>query len=413
MNFGTGLELIAPARYARDGYPHALWTELRKNAPLHYFEPEGYRGFWAVTRHADICAISKDPGRFSSEPRLTVMLQALEETDSIGSQMRTLVNMDPPDHRVYRNLATPWFKPRNLKALEERMVESARELVDRMSGDGSARESDFVTEVAALHPLRLIAHLFGLDEADEPFVLRATNEMFGAQDPEFQATGDAEADAAKLRQDFFAFFQKIANERRANPSDDLASVLAQSEVEGAPIPQLELLSYYLIVLTAGHETTRNALSGGLLALIEHPDELAKLQADIGLANRAADEIVRWTSPVNHFVRTATEDTEVAGQKIRAGESLALFYASANRDESVFEAPFSFRVDRHPNPHLGFGIGEHFCLGATLARMEIRVLLEELVPRLRRIELAGEPAKLASSFVGGLKHLPVRAEIAPA
>ncbi len=399
-----GLELVDPHYYAENGYPHAQWSELRANAPLRWFEPDGYQGFWAVTKHADICEISKQPDKFSSEPRLTILTEARQKANSIGNVMRTIVNMDPPDHRTYRSLATPWFKPTNIKMLEERMVESAKELVDKMA---ASREGDFVADVASLHPLRLIAHLFGLPEEDEPFVLDATNRMFGAEDPEFQRSADRDEDMEQLRREFFAYFKKTADERRANPQEDLASLLAHAEVDGQPIPELELLSYYLIVLTAGHETTRNAISGGMLALIEHPDELAKLRANVGLAASAADEIVRWTSPVNHFARTAMCDYELRGEKIRKGESVALFYSSANRDEEVFEDPFQFRVDRDPNPHLGFGIGEHFCLGATLARMEIRVLLEELVPRLDSAELTAPPERLASSFVGGVKHLPIR------
>ncbi len=408
-----GSELVDPVRYAAKGYPHELWTELRREDPLAWFDPEGYRGFWAVTKHADLCEVSKQPELFSSEPRLVVQREEVEATEAIGNTMRTLVNMDPPDHRIYRGLATPWFKPSNLRRIEERMVESAKQLVGRMMRDGGPQECDFVTEVAALHPLRLIAHLFGLPEEDEAFILRATNELFGAQDPEFQRTGDRERDMARLQSDFFAYFAKTAKERRESPKEDLASLLATSEIDGKPIPELELLSYYLIVLTAGHETTRNAIAGGLLALMEHPGELRRLQADPDVTACAVDEIIRWTSPVNQFVRTATRKTRLRGRTIREGDALCLFYASANRDEDVFEDPFRFRVDRRPNPHLAFGIGEHFCLGATLARMEIRVLLEELVPRLVSLELAGEPERLASSFVGGLKHLPIRYQIRPA
>ncbi len=406
-------DLIDPRRYAERGYPHEAWTMLRREAPLAYFEPEGYDGFWAVTKHVDISEISKQPEKFLNAPRFTIMRRELEDARSMRRQMRTLVNMDLPDHRTYRKLAIPWFKARNLQLLEQRMVESARQLVDKMMRDGGVQECDFVPEVAAQHPLRLIAHLFGLPEEDEPFILRATNEMFGAEDPEFQRTDDPAANAVQLQNDFFAYFAKIAQDRRNDPREDLATLLANSEIDGAPIPMLELLGYYLIVLTAGHETTRNALSGGLLALIEHPDQLAKLRRDPGLMAFASDEIVRWTTPVNHFNRTATCDYEIRGQKVREGDSLCLFYASANRDEEVFEDPFAFRVDRDPNPHLGFGIGEHFCLGASLARMEIRVLLEELVPRLESIDLAGPPERLVSSFVGGVKHLPIRYEICPA
>jgi cytochrome P450 len=205
----------------------------------------------------------------------------------------------------------------------------------------------------------------------------------------------------------FNFFFNLVEEKRADPGQDLASVLANGEIDGQPLPHIELLSYFVLVATAGHDTTRNALSGGLDALLDHPEELAKLQADPSLAKSAADEIVRWASPVVHFIRTATEDTEVGGKAIAAGDNLCLFYPSANRDESVFDDPFTFRIDRDPNPHLGFGVGEHFCLGAGLARMELRVFLEHLAARLASIERAGDPAGTAASFVGGYKHLPIR------
>ena len=293
------------------------------------------------------------------------------------------------------------------------MRSSARTLVDKMMQNGGEEECDFVTEVAAPHPLRLIAHLFGAREEDEPFILDATNRIFGSEDPEFQPEGDREASARELGAKLMAYFLQTVQDRRARPRNDLASVLANAEIGGAPIGPAEILSYYLIVLTAGHETTRNAIAGGLLALVEHPRELEKLRRTPGLAAKATDEMIRWTTPVNHFVRTASRDYELRGQTIRAGDSLALFYASANRDEDVFDDPDTFRVDRDPNPHLAFGIGEHFCLGASLARMEIRVLFNELIPRLRHVELAAPPERLASSFVGGVKHLPIRYRIRPA
>jgi len=406
-----GLELVSPKRYAEVGYPHEIWTRLRREDPVAYFDPPGYRGFWAITKHSDIGEISKQPDKFLSAPRLTIAREELERMqDQGGPPPRTLVNMDPPEHREYRKLASPWFTPRNLRILEERMEASARELADKLMAKGAC---DFVSDVAALHPLRLIAHLFGVAEEDEPFVLKATNEVFGSEDPEFQRTGNRLQDGMALWGELLQFFAKISTDRKANPRDDLASVLANADVGGKEIGGLELFGYYLIVLTAGHETTRNAISGGMLALIEHPEALRRLQQDPALCATAADEIIRWTTPVNHFVRTATSDYELRGKNIKKGDSLALFYASANRDEEVFDAPFEFRVDRDPNPHLAFGIGEHFCLGANLARMEIRVLLAELLPRLTSVELAGSPERLASSFVGGVKHLPIRYEIGPA
>ncbi|MGI9430612.1 MAG: cytochrome P450 [Myxococcota bacterium] len=406
-----GLELVSPKHYAEAGYPHEVWTRLRREDPVAYFDPPGYRGFWAITKHSDIAEISKQPDKFLSAPRLTIAREELERMQNQGGPPpRTLVNMDPPEHREYRKLASPWFTPRNLRILEERMEASARELVDKLMATDAC---DFVSDVAALHPLRLIAHLFGVAEEDEPFVLKATNEIFGGEDPEFQRTGNRLQDGMALWGELLQFFAKISADRKANPRDDLASVLANAEVGGNEIGGLELFGYYLIVLTAGHETTRNAISGGMLALIEHPDALRRLQEDPALCATAADEIIRWTTPVNHFVRTAASDYELRGQQIKEGDSLALFYASANRDEEVFDAPFEFRVDRDPNPHLAFGIGEHFCLGANLARMEIRVLLAELLPRLVSVELGGPPERLASSFVGGVKHLPIRYEVGPA
>ncbi len=405
-----GLGLIDPRRYGDTGYPHELWTQLRREDPVAFFEPEGYVGFWAITKHADIIEVSKQPDKFLSAPRLTIISKKLDEQQRQGPMPRTLVNMDPPEHLEYRKLASPWFTPRNLRILEDRMKDSARNLVDEIMHDGGEQECDFVTEVAAKHPLRLIAHLFGLPEEDEPFILKATNEIFGSEDPEFQRDPDREVASRLLAGEISAYFIKTVQDRRANPREDLASLLANSEVGGEEIGAMELLSYYLIVLTAGHETTRNAITGGLLALIEHPEQLAKLRADPSLAETAADEMIRWSTPVNHFVRTANCDYELRGKTIRNGDSLCLFYASANRDEEVFEDPFEFRIDRDPNPHLAFGIGEHFCLGASLARMEIRVLLEELIPRLDRVELAATPQRLVSSFVGGVKHLPIRYEI---
>ena len=406
-----GLELVSPKYYAEKGYPHEIWQRLRKEAPVAYFEPPGYRGFWAITKHRDIAEISKQPEKFLSAPRLTIAREELEQLQKQSeAPPRTLVNMDPPEHREYRKLASPWFTPRNLRILEERMEDSARGLVDKMMEQETC---DFVADVAALHPLRLIAHLFGVAEEDEPFVLKATNEVFGSEDPEFQRTGDRRQDGMALMGELLQFFAKISQDRKANPRDDLASMLANAEIGGREIGGLELFGYYLIVLTAGHETTRNAISGGMLALIEHPEELCRLKENPAWFETAADEIIRWTTPVNHFVRTAACDYELCGQQIRKGDSLALFYASANRDEEVFDAPFEFRVDRKPNPHLAFGIGEHFCLGASLARMEIRVLLAELLPRLKWVELDGPPERLASSFVGGVKHLPIRYGIEPA
>jgi cytochrome P450 len=409
------LDLCDAGRYGTKGYPHDIWRQLRRHDPVHWCEPEGYRPFWAVTRHEDVKAISTHPERYSSEPRLALAPTASEQMaiemfpDSAGRSgvpLRMLVNMDPPDHRTYRHLAGPYFRPQILKNLEERVGEITDLLLDRWAGQGV--ELDFVADFASWHPLKMICEIIGVASQDEGVILRLTNELFGIFDPDFaRGSPDDQTAALGLITELFGYFWDLVQDRRANPREDLASVLSHATVDGEELPPVELLSYFVLVATAGHDTTRNAISSGLRALVEHPDQLALLRQQPELAPRAADEIVRWASPVIHFIRTAVEDCELRGKRIAAGDALCLFYPSANRDEEVFEDPFAFRVDRDPNPHVGFGIGEHYCLGASLARMEIRVLLEHLVPRLASVELVGEPELTHAHFVGGHKHLPIR------
>ena len=403
------LDLAAPERFAVAGFPHQVWTELRATDPVHWCEPEGYRPFWAITKHADIKFISSHPGLFSSKPRLTLQPIAVEQemlrafpdaADQGGMPLRMLVTMDPPDHRTYRNLASPYFRPSVLKNLEDRVGEITALLLDRYVGTDV--ELDFVTDVASWHPLRMICEILGVAADREGLILRMTNELFGADDPEL-----GRDDRENLLPEMFEFFFNLVEEKRAQPGEDLASVLALGEIDGEPLPHIELLSYFVLVATAGHDTTRNALGSGMQALLEHPEQLERLRADPSLAKTAADEMVRWASPVIHFIRTATADTELGGKQIKAGDHLALYYPSANRDEDVFDDPFAFRIDRDPNPHLGFGVGEHFCMGAGLARMELRVFLEQWVTRLDAVELTAAPSHTAASFVGGSKHLPVR------
>ncbi len=410
MNDFTGLDLVDPDYYATHGYPHDAFTHLRKESPVEWFEPEGYTGFWAVTKHADIVEVSRQPELFWNGPRLNIQDKVREANQ--GPPLRTIVNMDPPEHPVYRKIASRWFTPRNVANLEDRVAESAQELVTMLTERDSSEVFDWVDEVAAIHPLRLITSLFGVPPEDEPFILQMTNEIFGGQDPEYARDGDTTNSAAAMA-DAQAYFHQLMEKRQADPQDDLATEIALAEVYGEPIGVYEILCYYFVVLSAGHDTTRNALSGGLLALLERLDQLERLQNDMSLLPTAVDEILRWTTPVNHFARTAQQDYELRGQTIKAGDSLALFYSSANRDEEIYDDPFEFRIDRDPNPHLTFGMGAHFCIGASLARMEITKLLEELLPRLRSVELAGTPERLRTAFVGGVKHLPITAEVAPA
>jgi cholest-4-en-3-one 26-monooxygenase len=308
--------------------------------------------------------------------------------------------------------ASSWFTPR---AIERRRAEVERitdELLAEMAGDGETREADFVNDLTAPLTLNVLAEMLGVPREDWRLMFEWTNQIAGSADPEFQDDDNPEETVERARNGLFGYFAKRAVERRAAPRDDLVCVLSTAGIDGGPMPPLELLSYFLLLVVAGNETTRNAASGGLLALIENPGEFDKLRANPGLVHPAVEEIVRWTSPVIQFCRTPHRDVELHGQKVRAGDSLCLFYPSANRDEQAFDAPDAFRVDRRPNPHLGFGIGEHFCLGANLARLELRVMFRALAERLEEVELAGPCERMRSSFLGGVKRMPIRYRLRP-
>jgi cytochrome P450 len=414
------LDVIHPATYASGGYPHAAWARLRREDPVHRVEQEGFDPFWAITRHADLVAVSKRPDLFVNGPRMAMMHDSIRPPPEVRNDpkrralLRMLLNMDNPDHRTYRNLAKGWFSPNSLRRVAGRIEDIARTILDELMERGSEGECDFVTEVAAKLPLKVIAEILGVPEQDEGLVLKLSNQGIGAQDPEFQVQGKTPLEARRAALlELFGYFSALAEDRRRMPRGDLATVLANARIDGEFLPMTELLSYFGLIAVAGHETTRNATSGGMAALLSHPAEWHRLRDDPGRVKTGADEIARFTSPVIQFARTASEDTEVAGKPIRRGDTLVLFYPSANRDDAVFDAPDALRLDRRPNPHLAFGIGEHFCLGANLAKLELRVIFRQLAKRLDRVEAAGPPEFLASSFVGGIKHLPIRYRLRPA
>jgi cytochrome P450 len=414
--------LVNPAAYA-DESVHAAYIQLRAEDPVHWTQPTGFRPFWSITRHADIVAISKANDRFINRERTYISPIEAEEwvkaTTGDTHLFRTLVDLDDPIHMKLRRITHTWFMPQNLKALEPRIAGIAKAHVDHMASLGGA--CDFVNEVALWYPLRVIMMILGLPEADEPRMLQMTQEIFGPQDPDVvarsriltqavgnpEASGNPQVDLFALVQQFFAYFGEVLADRRANPRDDLATVIAQGTVDGEPIGMLEAISYFAITVTAGHDTTSSSASGGLLALMQHPDVLAQLKADPALIPAAVEEMIRWVTPVKHFMRTCTQDTEIGGKTIKAGDGVALFYWSGNRDEAVFDDPFRFRIDRPSNPQTAFGNGVHQCLGLHLARMEIRALFAELLPRLEAIELAGEPRLSVANFVSGLKSMPIR------
>jgi cytochrome P450 len=398
----AGLMLATPSSYADEAGMHGALTLLRRESPVHHVDQEGYRPFYALTRHADILAVERDSPLWLHEPRpllAPIEAEALQE----AAPLKTLVHMDDPQHRVVRAIGADWFAPRAMRIMEERIKELARRHVDKMAGLGG--ECDFVTEIAVHYPLYVILSLLGLPESDFPRMLQLTKELFGGADEESQRGGSAE-DVMAVLLDFFAYFQRLTAARREQPTDDLASAIANATVDGRPLDDLETASYYVIIATAGHDTTSSTIAGGLHALLTNPDQLARLRDNPELSKTAAEEMIRWVTPVKEFMRTASADTEIRGVPIAKDESVLLSYPSANRDEDVFTDPFTFDVGRDPNRHLAFGFGTHFCLGAALARIEIRALFDELLPRLERIELAGEPEWTATTFVGGLKHLPV-------
>jgi cholest-4-en-3-one 26-monooxygenase len=400
------LDIIGHDTYARNGYPHAAWTRLRREDPIHWNTLGIKNPFWAVTKHADIVWISKQPERFLNGPRLAAFPEMSPPEGE--SPVRHLLNMDPPDHALIRKIASHRFTPRGLERMRRDIEKITEDLLDEMMGDGGVLEGDFVQRLSGPLPLQVLAELLGVPREMWPTMFDWTNRVIGSADPEYQAEGDdAMRTIQKARLSLFGYFAEMARARRQRPTDDIVSVVANAEVSGKALPERELLSYYFLLVVAGNETTRNAMTGGLLAFLENPEQWQRLRRDPSLVNSAVEEIVRWTTPVIQFCRTATADVEIRDKKIRAGDNLCLFYPSANRDEEIFEAPFSFRIDREHNRHLAFGIGEHFCLGANLARLELRVVFRHLAARLAECELAGPVERLRSSFVGGIKRMPIR------
>ena len=396
-----------PAAYADDRRFHEACAVLRRESPIHWVEdPSGkYNPFWAITRHADVLEVELHNGIFLNEPRpVLVTAEADARTAERGNMLRTLIHVDDPEHRELRGVTSEWFLPKNLQKLEGRLAELAKRYVDKMATAGG--RMDFATDFAMQYPLNVILDILGLPESDYGRMLKLTQELFGSDDEEMRRSDDP-AEQMQVILDFFEYFTRITEERRANPTADLASAVANGRINGRELEMIQTISYYIIAATAGHDTTASATAGGLLALIEHPEQLARLKADPSLVATAADEIIRWTTPVKHFLRTANEDYVLSGVRIAKGQSVLLSYPSANRDESVFDDPFVFDVSRSPNKHLSFGFGVHYCLGAMLARMEIKAILTELIPRLETIELDGDPQLIKTVFVGGLKHLPIR------
>lgn len=410
--------IVDPRAYADGDRVDQAFTQLRKEQPLDVAQPEGFDPFWVVTRHADILEVERQNELFHNGDRSTV-LTTIDADKKVREMMggsphlvRSLVQMDNPDHMAYRRLTQGWFMPQNLRKLEDRIREIAKGFVDRMIAQGDS--CDFARDVAFLYPLHVVMEVIGVPESDEPRMLKLTQELFGSADPDLNRTGSDVVDTntgvdtiQSVVMDFMMYFNAMTEDRRAKPREDLATVIANGQINGQPLGHLEAMSYYIIAATAGHDTTSSTTAAALWAMAENPDQFAKVAADQSLIPGLIEESIRWATPVKHFMRTATDDAELGGKKIAKGDWLFLSYPSGNRDEAVFDKPFEFRVDRTPNKHVAFGYGAHVCLGQHLARMEMRILWEEFFKRVASVEMNGAPRRMAASFVCGPKSVPIR------
>jgi len=398
------LDLVEPARFARNGYPHDVWTKLRAEAPVAYLEPPGHPSFWAVTRHTDIIEVATQPQIFSNAKGITLDLD-LSGFDQI---VEMIVYLDPPRHGPMRKVAVRKFVKSAVRTRMEEIERIATEIVDRASTDGEIAEGDFVDRFAGPFPMAVISWVLGVPRDDWQRHFDWTNEIIGKDDPEYRRPGESpEETSARARGELHRHFKQLIEERRAEPKDDLVTELLQSEIDGVPLTRQQLIAYCELLVEAGNQTTRDAIAGGMQAFCEHPDQWQHLRADPDLLPGAVEEILRWVSPISHFVRTATVDYELHGQKIRAGDKVALYWASANRDEEIYEDPFEFRIDRTPAQSLVFGFGPHLCMGSHVARAELEIMFGLLRARLEWFEQAGPVERLNSAVNGAIKHLPLR------
>ena len=392
------VDLIDPDVFVR-GVPHDALRLLRAEAPIYFHLEPGGPGFWVVSKYEDVITVGKDPGRFSSH-RGGTFLQDYPPEDLSTIQL-LMLNMDPPQHNKFRRLVSQGFTPRMVAQIEPRIREATRAILDNVA---KKPECDFVTSIAAELPLQVIAELLGIPFEDRGKVFAWSNRLVGFDDPEFQTSLE---DGKQAAMEVWMYANELAGARKGRQGKDLVSVLMDAEVDGTQLTEMEFDSFFLLLAVAGNETTRNLISGGMLALMEHPDQWARLVADPSLVPSAVEEMLRWVSPVMYFRRTATCDTELRGVAIKENQKVCLYYVSANRDEDVFPDPQRFDVGRTPNEHLAFGMGQHFCLGTNLARLEIRVMFEELVRRFPKVEATGPARRLRSNFINGYKEVPVR------
>lgn len=425
------IAVIDPKSYADWDPLLDLFDRLRATSPLTRIEsPSGdHDPFWLVTGYDEVMKVSKDNATFLNAPRATVFTNKTGEqfarqiTAQQGEESPNLVSslvvLDAPKHPKLRRLTQEWFMPKNLRSIEADIRALAQKTVDRLvaagvGGPGEDKVVDFVPLVSAPYPLHVVMQILGVPEEDEPRMLFLTQQMFGGQDEDLNKSGLADLTPEQVFQivqgavaDFEAYFEGLAAQRRANPTSDVATILANAVIDGEPISPRDLAGYYIIVAAAGHDTTSASTAGAMLALAQDPEQFARVKADRSLVPGIVEEAIRWTTPVQHFMRTASADVELGGVQVKAGDWLMLNYVAANHDPAQFENPRKFDAAREANRHAAFGAGAHQCLGLHLARLEMRILIDALLDRLDSVELAGEPKRAKSTFVGGLKTLPLR------
>lgn len=414
--------IVSAKTYADFDRIHAVFAELRKEAPVSLARPAGYEPFWFISKFNDVQAIEKDNSLFHAGDKGTVLTtinadaETRRQTGGSPHMFRSLVQMDEPDHGKYRALTQSWFGPTSLRRLEPRIRVRAQRAVARMAELGGV--CDFAKDVALPYPLGVVMEILGVPDDKEPLMLKLTQQVFGAEDEDMNTAGHnnlseeerVQATAA-VAQEVFAYFNDLTAQRRAAPQDDLATVIANGEIDGQPIGPHEALSYYVITATAGHDTTSNSASAGMWALCHHPDLLAQLKSNTDLIPGFVEETIRWEAPVKHFMRTATRDTQIRGIDILKDDWMMVSFASACRDEEIYENPFAFDVTRKPNRHLALGYGPHVCLGQHLARLEMRIFWEELIARLEHVDMTGPVKRVSASFVSGPKSLPIAFQMA--
>ncbi|MEY4160281.1 MAG: hypothetical protein RLZZ136_902 [Pseudomonadota bacterium] len=408
MRSANAEAIVNPKLFADFKQLNLLLRDLRQEDRLHWVEPEGFEPFWLAVHHQDIVAIEKASTRFLSAPRqplFSLAHQARSRKDGGGSDashfIRNVTAMDGEEHRAYREISQAYFTPKGMEAVAGSIEDLAKEFIDKMADAGG--ECDFA-RIAMNYPLRVIMSLLGIPQTDEPMMLAMTQQTLSGDDPDFNKKGQSGLAAVLNVRDYFMHY---IEQLRSHPQNNLASVIANARINGELLPERDVFGYFFITATAGHDTTSYALSGGLLALLENPAEMAKLRANPALIHTAVEEILRWTTPVKHFCRTASEDCEVAGKLIKKDDIILLCYPSANRDEDSFDAPFEFRVDRRPNRQLAFGTGPHVCLGQYLARLELTCFFNELIKRVDDIEMTSAARFVEGHFVGGVKELAIR------